>query len=263
MGRATWTARHVPSGDLSFVRLFPRHSFPWSVISVFLRHAATYLPAVNDHSAVTTFLFTDIERSSRMSKGPGGNPAGAAESRPYPARRGSSPPWRRREAHWRWNPRGVSGSARCACGDRGVPDCAGGPGRKRRTPASRALRDPRRGDRAARRGLFRWGGQSCSAHHECGPWRPGADVAVRRRTGAGSAPGRHVVARSGGPAPAGPGRRRTRVPVTASGLRPSFPALRSLEAVPNNLPQQVTTFIGREREQEQVKAALRRPGYSR
>ena len=31
-------------------------------------------------------------------------------------------------------------------------------------------------------------------------------------------------------------------------LRESFPALRSLEAVPNNLPQQVTSFIGRERE---------------
>ncbi len=43
-----------------------------------------------------------------------------------------------------------------------------------------------------------------------------------------------------------------------AGLRPSFPALRSLEAVPNNLPQQVTTFIGREREQEQIKAALKK-----
>ena len=31
-------------------------------------------------------------------------------------------------------------------------------------------------------------------------------------------------------------------------LRQEFPALRSLEATPNNLPQQVTTFIGRERE---------------
>jgi predicted ATPase/class 3 adenylate cyclase len=41
-------------------------------------------------------------------------------------------------------------------------------------------------------------------------------------------------------------------------LRADFPALRSLEVVPNNLPQQVTTFIGREREQEQVKAALRK-----
>ena len=31
-------------------------------------------------------------------------------------------------------------------------------------------------------------------------------------------------------------------------LRHDFPALRSLEATPNNLPQQVTSFIGRERE---------------
>ncbi|MEO8346704.1 MAG: tetratricopeptide repeat protein [Betaproteobacteria bacterium] len=39
-------------------------------------------------------------------------------------------------------------------------------------------------------------------------------------------------------------------------LRATFPALRSLEAVPNNLPQQVTTFIGREREQLEIKAVL-------
>jgi len=40
------------------------------------------------------------------------------------------------------------------------------------------------------------------------------------------------------------------------GLRTAFPPLRTLESAPNNLPQQVTTFIGREREQQQVKAAL-------
>ena len=33
-----------------------------------------------------------------------------------------------------------------------------------------------------------------------------------------------------------------------SSRRESFPALRSLEATPNNLPQQLTSFIGRERE---------------
>jgi len=42
------------------------------------------------------------------------------------------------------------------------------------------------------------------------------------------------------------------------GLRADFPPLRSLEAVPNNLAQQVTTFIGREREQAEIKAALRK-----
>jgi len=35
-------------------------------------------------------------------------------------------------------------------------------------------------------------------------------------------------------------------------LRQDFPALRSLEAVPNNLPQQLTSFVGRERERADV-----------
>ena len=39
-------------------------------------------------------------------------------------------------------------------------------------------------------------------------------------------------------------------------LRKEFPALRSLESSPNNLPQQATTFIGRESEVAEVKKAL-------
>lgn len=39
-------------------------------------------------------------------------------------------------------------------------------------------------------------------------------------------------------------------------LRQDFPALRSLEATPNNLPQQVSSFIGRERELIKVKTLL-------
>lgn len=39
-------------------------------------------------------------------------------------------------------------------------------------------------------------------------------------------------------------------------LRQDFPALRSLEIVPNNLPQQMSSFIGREREQAEVKRLL-------
>jgi predicted ATPase/class 3 adenylate cyclase len=39
-------------------------------------------------------------------------------------------------------------------------------------------------------------------------------------------------------------------------LRQDFPALRSLEATPNNLPQQVTSFVGRERALAEVKALL-------
>ena len=39
-------------------------------------------------------------------------------------------------------------------------------------------------------------------------------------------------------------------------LRRDFPAVRSLEATPNNLPQQVTSFVGREVEQAEVKQWL-------
>jgi predicted ATPase/class 3 adenylate cyclase len=41
-------------------------------------------------------------------------------------------------------------------------------------------------------------------------------------------------------------------------LRAHFPALRTLEAIPNNLPQQVTSFIGRERELREIRELLRR-----
>ena len=41
-------------------------------------------------------------------------------------------------------------------------------------------------------------------------------------------------------------------------LRQEFPALRSLEATPNNLPQQVTTFIGREQALAELKCLLAR-----
>jgi len=39
-------------------------------------------------------------------------------------------------------------------------------------------------------------------------------------------------------------------------LRREFPALRSLESTPNNLPQQVTSFVGRERGQTEVRKLL-------
>ncbi len=41
-------------------------------------------------------------------------------------------------------------------------------------------------------------------------------------------------------------------------LRADFPALRSLEATPNNLPQQVSSFVGRERELEECRTLLAR-----
>lgn len=44
--------------------------------------------------------------------------------------------------------------------------------------------------------------------------------------------------------------------VVAPGLRRAFPALRSLEATPNNLPEQVTSFIGREQQLVESKSLL-------
>jgi predicted ATPase/class 3 adenylate cyclase len=44
--------------------------------------------------------------------------------------------------------------------------------------------------------------------------------------------------------------------VLASGLRTDFPALASLDALPNNLPFQISSFVGREREQREVHDAL-------
>jgi len=44
--------------------------------------------------------------------------------------------------------------------------------------------------------------------------------------------------------------------VAHSALRQEFPALRSLELTPNNLPHQVTTFVGRERELDEITKLL-------
>lgn len=44
--------------------------------------------------------------------------------------------------------------------------------------------------------------------------------------------------------------------VEHASLRADFPALRSLASTPNNLPQQLNAFIGRERESAEVRAAL-------
>ena len=51
-------------------------------------------------------------------------------------------------------------------------------------------------------------------------------------------------------------RRERLYQVTHAELRADFPALRSLEATPNNLPQQITPFVGRERELAEVRAML-------
>lgn len=46
--------------------------------------------------------------------------------------------------------------------------------------------------------------------------------------------------------------------VVVDGLKESFPPPKSMEVLPNNLPAQTTSFIGRAREMEEIQAALRR-----
>lgn len=46
--------------------------------------------------------------------------------------------------------------------------------------------------------------------------------------------------------------------VVADGIRSDFPALRTLDATPNNLPTQLTSFLGREREIDEVAERLAR-----
>lgn len=46
--------------------------------------------------------------------------------------------------------------------------------------------------------------------------------------------------------------------LTHPSLRADFPALRSLESTPNNLPQQLNSFVGREREMAEVRELLRK-----
>ena len=46
--------------------------------------------------------------------------------------------------------------------------------------------------------------------------------------------------------------------VIAPGLSADFPPLKTLDAHPNNLPQQLTSFIGREKEAAEIEALLAR-----
>ena len=132
-------------------------------------------------------------------------------------------------------------------------------GGDRRHRAARPLRPARRRRRAPRQRLLRQRGQSRRAHHERRARRPGAAVAGGRSTASRERlPAGVDAARPR----AGAAARSRQAPSTSTrscirSCAQEFPALRSLEATPNNLPQQVTSFIGRERELAEVEDAAR------
>ena len=157
--------------------------------------------------------------------------------------------------------RGVRRSARCGRGHAAVAAGARRSRGDRWRRAARALRAARGRRRAPRQRLLRQRRQPCGAHHGGGARRPGAAVAGGGRPGGGSAAGRGVAARPGRGAAARSGESRARLSGRASrSCGRTFPALRSLEATPNNLPQQVTSFVGRERELAEVSSCWPKRG---
>jgi predicted ATPase/DNA-binding CsgD family transcriptional regulator len=89
----------------------------------------------------------------------------------------------------------------------------------------------------------------------------GGQTIVSRPTGdlvAGHLPDGIVLADLGAHRLRDLGRAETVFGVLGTGLESEFPPLRSLSSWPNNLPEQFTSFVGRERELEAVRAELAR-----
>ena len=210
-------------------------------------------------SAVTTFLFTDIEGSTRLwEQRARADAAGAGAPRRDRPRSGGSASRRGRQDDRRRRPRGLRRSARrnrrphcsCSCALRS---------RKRRDGLVLGVRCGLHVGVVERRDndFFGSHGQPCRTHHGRRAWRSGAGFAGGSRAGRATAcpPGRPL--RDLGPVRLRDLASPERVyQVVHPQLRQDFPALRSLEATPNNLPQQMTSFVGREHELADVRKLL-------
>ena len=130
--------------------------------------------------------------------------------------------------------------------------------RDRRARAARALRVHAGVVERRDNDYFGTRRQPRRAHHERRARRPGARC--RRRSSIASrdrAAGRRRRCATSAACACATCDAGARLPARASGrCATSFPALRSLEATPNNLPQQVTSFVGRERELRRAQALL-------
>src|SRR5207244_3276597 len=96
----------------------------------------------------------------------------------------------------------------------------------------------------------------CRTHRRGRSRRAGPTVRADPTTGRGCIAGRHLPSRPGA-APTQGHRATEHVSnLLIDGLETEFPAIRSLEARPTNLPPQRTSFLGREREVDEVSALL-------
>ena len=224
-------------------------------------------PGVHDHSAITTFLFSDIEGSTQLwEREPARMEGGArAARRPRPVG-GRGTPRQRRQDDGRRHVRRLRRSS----------------GRRRGRAASSSRRSPiRRAPTASRCGRA---AASTPASSSAATTTSSARVLNRTARIMAAAHGGQVLVSQalavllvdrlppGVDAPATLGAVRLRdlaspesvFQVLHPSLRREFPALRSLSSTPNNLPQQVTSFIGRERELVGASARRsRRDGSSR
>jgi hypothetical protein len=206
--------------------------------------AGMFAPPAAPPSGDVTFLFTDVEGSTRQwETNAEGMRVALAEH--YEALREAV------EAHGGWLFK-RTGDGVCA----GVRLTEVRRRRRGRRTADTRVGGPDghryRRSRTPRRGLFRCGAQSCRAGD--GRRARRSDPAGRfhsgpaQRSGLGGS-GAAAVARSASPSRAVPGSSRR--------LRTEFPPLRALDSSAGNLMRPVTSFIGRDSEVVEVEAALR------
>ena len=201
-------------------------------------------------SATMTFLFTDLEGSTRLWE----EHPEAMQRRPGPPRR--DPARRDRVAPRRHVVKTTGDGFHAAFADAAdAVDAA--------VDAQRALgaepwpetgsvagadgRAHRRG-RAARRRLLRHRGEPRRPADGRRARRPGAGVAGDRGAGARRVPAASTLRRPRRAPAARPGRPEQVFQVSAPGLRAEFPPLRSLDRCPATCRCQVTSFVGREAE---------------
>ena len=207
---------------------------------------------------VNVFLFTDIEGStSKWETEARPHGAGAGAARRAAARRRRGPPRTGDQDHRRRHLRGVRRRRGRGAGGRRVPARAGRSGSHGRHGDPRALR-PARGpaverdddffgttvNRTARIMGVGHGGQVLLS---AGGRRPRSATACRQSCRCATS-----VPSGSRTSP----RRSTSTSSSTRGCAHEFPPLRSLEATPNNLPQQLTSFVGRERELAEAKELL-------
>ena len=156
--------------------------------------------AMQASTAPVTFLFTDIEGSTRLWETTPERCAPRSRATTRSARHAvTAPPRTRRQDDRRRNARGVRRSARCDRRDDRAAAGARGPGGDRRRRAARALRPAPRRRRAPRRRFLRPRRQSRGAHHERRARRADPRLGGRRRA-----------------RPRPPARRRRRCAISAS-----------------------------------------------